>query len=106
MIIKFSHLYSKMPRDYQHSKLMQVFPIDRADLGLDFLLYDTSYNEGGEEKQYPLPEKGAYLVLLLRAGSGHGALWTTIRSRWGGGRDKLAYYRGKMGEVAECRISE
>lgn len=106
MIIKFSHNYLKMPRDYQHSKLLQVFPIDLADLSDDFRRYDTSYLDGGEEKQYPLPEKGAYLVLLLRAGAGHGALWTTIRSRWGGGRDKLEYYRGKMGEVAECRVTE
>lgn len=105
MIIKFSHIYNKMPRDFQHSKLIEVLPVDLADLSLDFILYDTSYNEGGEERQYPLPEKGEYLVLLLQAGSGHGQLWTTIRSRWGGGRDKLAYYRGHVGEVCECRLS-
>lgn len=105
MIIKFSHIYNKFPRDFQHSKLLDVVPVNLEDLSLDFILYDTSYNEGGEERQYPLPESGQRLLLLLRAGSGHGQLWTTIRSRWGVGRDKLAYYKEHVGEVVECLAS-
>ena len=100
MIIKFSHIYNKFPRDFQHSKLLEVIPVNLENLSLDFILYDTSYNEGGEERQYPLPEKGKYMILMLLSPSG--CLWTTIRSRWGGGRDKLAYYKEHVGEVVEC----
>ena len=81
-MIKFSHFYSKFPRDWQQSKLLDVIPVKLQDLSLDFLLYDTTYIEGGLEKQYPLPAKGDYMILLLHAGSGYGRLWTTIRSRW------------------------
>jgi hypothetical protein len=103
MIIKFSHLYNKMPRDFQHSKLLDVLPIELEDLSLDFLLYDTSYLDGGEEKQYALPAKGAYMILLLQAGSGKGQLWTTIRSQWP--PSKLEYYKSKIGEICECQIT-
>lgn len=106
-LIEFSHIYNKMPRDFIHSKLLDVIPVKLQDLSLDFLLYDTSYLDGGEEKQYPLPEKGDYMVLLLRAGAGHGQLWTTIRSQKGKkGIDKMSYYRSKIGEVVECRVTE
>ena len=60
----------------------------------------------GEEKQYVLPKSGKYLLLILQAGSGHGRLWTTLRSRWGGGRDKLDYYKMNIGEIAECVVVE
>ena len=105
-VIKFSHIYNKMPRDYQYSKLLQVLPIKLEDLSQEFLKYDTSYLDGGEEKQYPLPERGNYMILLLQAGSGYGQLWTTIRSQWGKSGNKLEYYRGKVGEVLECQIVE
>jgi len=106
-VIKFSHHYPKMPRDFQHSKLLEVLPVKLEDLSLDFILYDTSYLDGGDEKQYPLPAKGEYMILLLRAGSGCGQIWTTIRSQWGGrGINKLAYYKVLIGEVLECRITE
>ena len=101
--IKFSHIYTKQPRDYQTSKLIDVLPVRLEDLSLDFILYDTAYLDGGEGKNYPLPEKGAYMILLLLTQSG--CLWTTIRSQRGsGGRDKLAYYRGKIGEWVECEV--
>ena len=99
--IKFSHLYNKMPRDFAYSKLLDVIPVNLEDLSLDFVLYDTSYNEGGEEKMYALPESGKYLLLLLKSPSG---LWTTLRSRWGGGRDKLGYYKGHVGEMFDCEV--
>ena len=102
--IKFSHLYNKMPRDFQYSKLLDVIPVNLEDLSLDFVLYDTSYNEGGEEKQYALPESGKYLMLLLQAGSGRGQIWTTLRSRWGRGRDKMVYYKEHVGEIFDCEV--
>ena len=102
--IKFSHRYNKQPRDFQTSKLLDVLPVRLEDLSLDFILYDTAYLDGGESKNYPLPAKGAYMVLLLMSQSG--CLWTTIRSRWGGGRDKMLYYGSHIGEWVECEVNE
>jgi hypothetical protein len=101
--INFSHKYGKMPFGFQSSKLLDVLPIRLEDLSLDFILYDTSYLDGGEEKMYALPEKGAYMILLLQANSGAGPIWTTIRSQWP--PEKLEYYRSHIGEVFECRIT-
>jgi hypothetical protein len=102
--INFSHKYNKMPYGFESSKLLDVLPIRLEDLSLDFILYDTSYLDGGEEKLYALPAKGAYMILLLQANSGAGPIWTTIRSQWP--PEKLEYYRGKRGEVFECQITE
>ena len=103
--IHFSHFYNKLPRDYQYSKLLQVIPIQLAELSPEFRRYDTTYLDGGEEKQYPLPATGNYMLLLLQGGSGHGTLWTTIRSQTGkGGLDKLGYYRSLVGEIFECKV--
>lgn len=102
--INFSHKYNKMPYGFQSSKLLDVLPIRLEDLSLDFILYDTSYLDGGEEKMYALPAKGAYMILLLQACSGAGPLWTTIRSQWP--PEKLDYYKSHVGEVFECRITE
>jgi len=105
--ILFSHFYSKFPRDYQYSKLLQVLPIQLAELSPEFRRYDTTYLDGGEEKQYPLPAKGNYMLLLLQGGSGHGKLWTTIRSQTGkGGLDKMTYYKSLVGEIFECDVVE
>ena len=105
--IKFSHIYDKMPRDYQLSKLLDVLPVKLEDLSLDFILYDTSFTDKSIAPEfYPLPEKGNYMILLLQAGSGCGHLWTTIRSQRGkGGIDKLSYYKSHVGEVVECVIT-
>lgn len=102
--INFSHKYNKMPFGFESSKLLDVLPVQLEDLSPEFLRYDTSYLDGGEEKQYALPKTGAYMILLLQAGSGAGPLWTTIRSQWP--PEKLKYYRGHIGEVFECRITE
>lgn len=101
--IKFSHRYNKMPRDFQHSKLLEVLPVRLEDLSADFLRYDTSYLDGGEERNYKLPETGAYMILVLQAGSGCGQLWTTIRSQ---SPEKLNYYRSLIGEIVDCEIEE
>ena len=98
--IKFAHHYSKMPRDYHHSKLLEVLPVRLEDLGVDFLLYDTSYLDGGEERHYPLPKSGTYMILMLL--SPPGQLWTTIRSQWP--PSKPDYYRGLIGEVLDCEV--
>jgi hypothetical protein len=105
--IKFSHRYTKMPRDFRLSKLLAVLPVKLEELGLDFILYDTSYLDMGNEKQYPLPSKGDYMILLLQANRGGGALWTTIRSQKGrNGIDKMSYYQSLVGNILECVIVE
>ena len=105
--IKFSHRYCKQPRDWPLSKLIDVIPINLKDLSPWFRVYDTAYEEDGVTKQYPLPNTGDYMILMLMAGSGHGQLWTTIRSQKGrGGIDKLAYYKSHIGEVVECVVND
>ena len=99
--IKFSYFYSKLPRDYQYSKLLQVLPVKLEELSPEFRHYDTTYLDGGEEKQYPLPYSGDRILLLLQAGSGHGHLWTTIRKRED---EELEYYRSLVGKVVECQV--
>ena len=103
--IKFSHHYTKLPRDFQLSRLLDVLPIDLKDISQDFREYDTAYLDGGEARNYPLPAKGAYMVLLLVTQSG--CLWTIIRSQWGSaGLDKLSYYKSHVGEWVECEVNE
>ena len=107
--IKFSHYYEKIPRDYKLSLLLDVLPVKLEDLSEYFLRYDTTFVEGGEAKEYRVPKKGEYMLIFLQAGSGHGRLWTTLRSRWGsgcGGNDKLAYYKSHIGEVVDCVVLE
>ena len=99
--IKFSHLYNKMKPGYEHSKLVEVLPVKLEDLSHDFRQYDTSYLDGGEEKQYALPENGDYMILLLLSGSG--CLWTTIRRVT---PEKIAYYRKHIGECVECVVND
>jgi hypothetical protein len=101
-----------MPRDFQLSKLLEALPIKLEDLSDVFRKYDTAYivpdkwPTGYVEEYYPLPAKGDYMILLLQAGSGCGQSWTTIRSQWGKSGNKLEYYRGLVGQVVECKITE
>jgi hypothetical protein len=88
------------------SRLLDVLPVELQDLSVEFLTYDTKYEKDGEFHRYPLPAKGAYMILILQAGSGNGALWTTIRSQWGKSGNKLEYYQGAIGEMFECKITE
>jgi hypothetical protein len=101
--IKFSHKYSKMPKDFEKSFLLEVFNVQLEDLGLDFVLYDTEHIYGESISYYPLPEMGDYMVLLLSANHGSGELWTTIRRRTPA---KEAYYRASRGMVFDCIIED
>lgn len=88
--IKFSHEYVKFPPDDDPSVLLEVFTVDVKDLSSMFLEYDTKIVGGG---RYPLPKRGAFLVLLLyQASNKH--LWTTIRRQT---PEKEAYYRSLIG---------
>lgn len=86
-IIKFSHLYDKMPIDPSPSTLLEVFVVN-DDLSDGFVNYDTRISGGGK---YRLPN-GQKLVLLLQ--NRDGVLWTTIRRCTS---CKLRYYRGIRG---------
>jgi len=115
-VIKFSHAYDKMPAGYYLSRLLDVIPVKLENLSQEFLDYDTTYWEGDEEKQYPLPKGGDYMILLLRSTAIHGnitgeikepsQLWTTIRSQWSKSGNKLEYYQKSIGEIFECKITE
>lgn len=103
-VIKFSHRYLKIPRDFQMSKILAVLPVKLEDLPEAFLAYDTAYEEDGEIKYYKLPKSGNFMIILLLAGSGKGQLWTTIRSQWP--PSKLKYYQDMIGQVVECQVTE
>ena len=83
--IKFSHAYSKMPKNPSHSRLLEVFTVDRSDLHRCFVDYDTKIKLAGN---YKLPS-GKLLVLLLLTESGE--LFSTIRRYT---EEKELYYRG------------
>lgn len=69
-------------------RLLQVLEIDLADLTAEMLAYDTAHST------YPLPTKGAYLMLIFqKPGSIH--LFTTLRRST---PEKLEYYWSKIGE--------
>lgn len=97
--IKFSHVYRKMPRDFEDSILLDVLPVRLEGLSGPFKDFDTEIVDG---THYPLPKKGDYLLLILKT-----CLWnmmfTTIRRAKPG---KLEYYRGLIGERVKCVVEE
>jgi hypothetical protein len=98
-VIEFSHKYTKFPAAFELSMLVGVFPLDLKELSPELREYDTYYHTG----HYDLPQTGQYMLLLFIANGGIGWLWPTIR-RWTPEKEK--YYRGSIGEVLECKISQ
>lgn len=108
--IKFSHEYYKLNNIADKSNggkhpvtLLEVFIKKSEELGPAFMEYDTTYFDGKAIARYPL-KKGEHLILLFRDFKGN--LFTTVRSRWGKGGDKLEYYLSKRGESFEIEIME
>jgi hypothetical protein len=111
--IKFSHAYSKMPWGCQQSMLLDVIAVKLEDLSKEFKEFDTQIRPSpGKDhpRYYPLPEKGDFLLLLLKGvgyetdGNGvtrSGGLWTTIRRKT---PEKESYYRKNIGNVFECVV--
>ncbi len=99
MIIKFSHLYEKMPPDYLISRLTNVEVVNLEDLDPVFLERDTAIQGGGH---YSLSKKGKYMILWLGSSSKH-EKWQTIR-RWTPGKEK--YYRKYIGKLVNCEVTE
>lgn len=95
-IIKFSHLYDKMPIDPSPSTLLEVFVVNN-DLSDGFVNYDTQMSGGGK---YRLPN-GQKLVLLLQ--NRDGVLWTTIRRHTS---CKERYYREIRGSIVNIVVEE
>lgn len=72
----------------QACRLLQVLEVELADLTAEMIAYDTF------QSTYPLPAKGAYLMLILQK-PGQIHLFTTLRRST---PEKLAYYKRMVGE--------
>ena len=94
--IKFAKGYPKLTTINRQSvvdyigncRLLEVLPVELADLSAEFLDYDTASGS------YDLPKKGKYLLLIMQKPGGVDLL-TTLR-RWT--PQKEAYYRALIGE--------
>lgn len=109
--IKFNHRYRKLllpdgsiPKKL---KLLEVLPINLADLSEEFLAYDT------DNGLYNLPKQAAYLILIflkmplaamLTDLTSFDVLTTLRRDTPGHG--KLVYYRKRIGEVFDVEFIE
>lgn len=104
--IKFSHdSYNKLRSQEaipQEAKLLQVFVVDRKELSVPFVEYDTLFwNEKEQKEYYDLP-RGKLLVLLLESVHASGSCcWTTIR-RWT--PEKETYYKSMQGQKFKIEI--
>ena len=98
VIIKFSHLYEKMPPDFQVSQLITVEIVNLEDLDPLFLDQDTAIQGGGH---YQLPKKGKFMILHLES-SVMNIPWQTIR-RWT--QKKEEYYKRYIGRFVDCTIT-
>ena len=99
MKIKFSHLYEKMPPDFQVSRLLEIEIVRLEDLPEDFLNDDCRIVDGG---YFPLPRKGKYIILWLES-SIMNLRWQTIR-RWTIEKEK--YYSSAIGKLVDCVVGE
>lgn len=108
--IKFSHEYYKLNviadkiEGGKHPvTLLEVFIKKSEELSPAFTEYDTTYFDGKQIERYKLG-KGEHLILLFRDFKGN--LFTTVRSRYGGGKDKLSYYLSRRGEEFKIEFVE
>ncbi len=104
--IKFSHEYEKLFDDYggitEYAFLLEVFPVNIEDLSNSFIKYDAGYfDENDNYKQYPLPKKGKYIVLLFVSTINRHA-FTTIRRYT---PRKYEYYKKARGEMFKVVIT-
>lgn len=88
--IKFSYPFKKLFLNsalIERALLLQVIQVDLLDLTQEMRDYDTDFGV------YPLPQKGAYLMLIFMKSNG-GGLFTTLRRETPA---KLEYYSGLAG---------
>lgn len=98
--IKFSHPYRKLQGNSGQlidlCQLIQVVPINLADLTQEMRDYDT------DNGVYELPVKGEYLMLIFMK-PGSADLFTTMRRST---RDKLEYYYRMQGQTFDVVVTE
>lgn len=88
--IKFSYPFKKLAANsglIEQALLLQVIQIDLSDITQEMRDYDTDFGV------YPLPKKGAYLLLLFMKQNG-GGCFTTLRRET---PSKLEYYKSLQG---------
>lgn len=103
LAIIFSHRYNKIPDGFEKSKLIEVMNCNLEDLSLNFINYDTMYlDKDGKFAFYHLPNKGKYMILILRSEL-NDQIWTTIRRHT---KYKEEYYRSHIGEWFDCVVKE
>lgn len=94
--IKFSYPFSKLFHNSSPigaARLLQVIETDYSELTQEFRDYDTDYGK------YPLPKKGACLLLIFLR---HGGVFTTVRRSI---PNKAAYYKNAVGDMFEIELS-
>ena len=96
-VLEFNTHYNKMPPDYEHSRLLEIFIKVKEDFHRGFLEYDTRMWGGG---YYELGA-GSFIVLLLQTDSGK--IWTTIRN-WSVSKEIM--YKGLRGTMVNCVIGD
>jgi hypothetical protein len=112
-VIKFSHVYTKMPEAPTDKKVMllEIFNVESKEaLSKEFINYDTQFFKWNyfekqlEEQHYPLPN-GKLMVLLLMFNSdkefSKPYLFTTIRRHT---PEKEKYYRELRGQTISIMI--
>ena len=105
--IKFSHSYLKFQFILwsEPCVLIQVLRVKKSDLTKEFIDYDTTYINDGEDKdkfrtkQYPL-NSGNYLMLFFK---NNNTIFTTLRSDYP--EMKYEYYKDKIGQDFFIEIS-
>ncbi len=98
MTIKFSYPFSKLFHQgklVDYAKLIQVIEVDLVDITAEMRDYDTDHGK------YPLPAKGAYLMLLFLKPHGAGIFTTLRRST----PEKKRYYTEAVGQMFRLDVS-
>lgn len=96
MTIKFSYPFSKLFHNSSPigaARLLQVIETDFSDLSQEFKDYDTDFGK------YPLPKKGACLLLIFLK---QGGIFTTVRRSV---PRKVEYYKNAVGQVFTIDLS-
>ena len=106
--IKFSHCYPKLldrqGKMITSAILLACIPVDLYDISQEMREYDTSYlATEGKLEEYPLPRKGAYLLLIFKKPGGFD-LFTTLRSAFP--TSKVEYYTKKVGFEFDVKIGK
>lgn len=108
--IKFSHEYYKLLGIRYNgvdniATLLEVVDINLEDLSDTMRRYDTCYSENNDNKYYPLPKKGKYLLLIfVMNGSFYTmGVFTTIRRNTPQKRD---YYKSCIGQYFEIILTK